>query len=104
MELQYALVNIKQHIDRYETYLRKKDNNDDSNTNNLSYRSKIDKLIRGGIPPSMRGKIWEYCSGADLKRKESYETNVTNNNNNNNNNKKMESNNMKKEKKNRSIS
>ena len=64
---------------------KKKDNNDDSNTNNLSYRSKIDKLIRGGIPPSMRGKIWEYCSGADLKRKESYETNVTNNNNNNKN-------------------
>eukprot|EP00944_MAST-04C_sp_MAST-4C-sp1_P001506 g1506.t1 len=37
-----------------------------------SFRAKVDKLIRDGTPPSYRGRIWAYCSGADLKMKISH--------------------------------
>jgi hypothetical protein len=56
--------------------------NNSNDTNNLSYRSKISKLVRGGVPPLMRGKIWEYCSGADLKRNASYAIDTSGKNNN----------------------
>ena len=41
------------------------------------FRAKVDKLIRDGTPPSYRGRIWAYCSGADLKMKISHEASAS---------------------------
>ncbi len=34
----------------------------------IRLQSTIKRLLRGGVPPELRGQIWYCCSGADAKR------------------------------------